>query len=381
MEYFEQDLAETGKDYPFASGATILIENVRVFTLLMLQCLCFFMMLIRLLNELEDEYCDTLIITQCIFSMLLTLVQLLSLLTSIALQRMYYSVDYLINFNPNYFGFIIINQLYWFNLIIHVKYYKQMRMGAVYDEVRQKIRRIQIWEVIFLAGIYLLLCLVIAFMFYSEFVQQCKRFRVQDEHGFCYVQSIIQRVMYYINLFINGILIFTKTVIYCKLMSSLKNNLHRYYVQNKKKLKLLFLSSIIYIALDFVIILASFIYFSRVKKENLYKGVFTYIFCSVHCLISIVEQLAFLFYIFYSIYNIKFKEYLFMLMYGYHIHSSISKACLFLTPNPFYKPKESSSLLLPESNGPPTELSDQSQPPRRAHALSEGRLLRWNFMR
>ena len=141
-----------------------------------------------------------------------------------------YSLASLFNINPNLLVFILINQICWLNLIIHIRNFKLMGSRFTYEEVRKTITKFELRAIIFLVVVYVSIFAIIFINIFAEYVSNCPD---RSNSTFWLWSKILQFINGYFSMIITFILAFTVIKLYYDLKTTLKLNLNYYYEQKK----------------------------------------------------------------------------------------------------------------------------------------------------
>lgn len=256
-----------------------------------------------------------------------------------------YSIKFLLSFDGNLTVFILTNQMYWLSLTVHIKNFEKLRQDHSYAEIRKRNRRFEWWFLIWVGILYAISVIGMTWMLVGQFVFGWRFFQSEDEgtgedKGFWGISDVFQAVFYYSKSPMFIFFLMTYWVLFFYLCKTMRENLSYYYKNQRRHLFLLFLSSILFILTN--IILGFMDYASNLTLNSLsyyneefgHKSATVFIFVFI---LAIIQQMWYFFYIFDSINNINFKQYLWDVMKGYNIKQHYPNSSIFLRKSSFWR--------------------------------------------
>ena len=297
----------------------------------------------RLITELSYKFKDRFKSMQCLYFMIQWLFDVIYSITTLSLGKP--SLTY-INFYENIGYWYIIwfhfsNQLWWIILVIHLKYYKQMKqLHLEYGHVRSKIKFLEkMFNIPFIAFVIIWHALCFYFMITQAVIEweysQGDVLAIKQSVHWSIIKNI-KEIMTIVLLSIIGLMLFLEVILYKLLMQHMKTELQKFYIAKKKNLIALLVISMTWLTLfliffligryitEYLPILAYIGNYRNLNRGRVYTAM----------VFTLISNLPLNFYAIQMIKNIDFKLYLCYVFLDNQMIDCLKGCSIFLTGTP-----------------------------------------------
>ena len=215
--------------------------------------------------------------------------------------------------------YYMLNQLSWHILVLHINKYRYIAIGGEYSLIKNQIRQHEKKVLLFVILIYLFLRAIwLADDIIIEFAYSSSHLASRIYHG--------------IYAFIALVLVLNEFKLYQQLKSTMINYLNFYYKNYQKNIRMLkYVNITFYITFGGIhLVIAIFnIQLDSIVGLSTIKGNTSYARLAYLALNVLLNTPLFL-YVFINTYNIKFKEWIFAVMWGYKISRHFDTWSIFI---------------------------------------------------
>ena len=232
-----------------------------------------------------------------------------------------------------------------FTLILHLKKLKEAwandEFSKICNEIKKHEKKLWLFGLIFYFIILIYWISLFIIELTSNWVNEL------DENGeipdlkktIWYITYTMQNWFSYLRIGLFAIMWAAEIILFLKLTAYLESQLNYYYIKVKTNRKITMVWNIMF--LSFVVILDTIKHIAGFTFESLwntetYKND-SYFVRYLYLISIIVIFVMFFVYFFWNIRNIKFKIYMYNILYGYRVSSKFENISMFILNSPWYK--------------------------------------------
>lgn len=249
-----------------------------------------------------------------------------------------YSLIFWYGFDPHNYIFIVVSQLTWLNMYLHIREYREMHNGKTYEQVKAKVKMNENY----IAAIMILLYVVIASMLMIITILQYGSgwksianipYDAIDNNTWRF-SFILQKIMFYSRAGIFCLFVFLVVFFYFILLKAMKKNLNYYYRKKYRDLTTIMIVGFTWLGLSIVIDCINYFLLIELDAIDYFRGGernHTLSEKVAFVIMRIIQESIHLFYIFYFVRNIDFTQYVIDILSGYRIDAWFHCASRFIT--------------------------------------------------